>query len=161
MAEWWYWTKRIAKEQSRLAKANKAKVSRKLRKLYRIRQRRFRHAVNATIKSIVEEAYQLGISKIVLGELKGIIGGKNNGKVNSMVNNFWSFSWIVQRIREKAEKYGIEVEEVREYNTSSVCSKCSSEIVVKRGRLFRCLNCGAEAHRDAVGVLNIGLAQGG
>jgi transposase len=45
---------------------NKAKTS---RKLYRIRQRRFRHAVNAMIKTIVEDAYQLGISKIVLGDV--------------------------------------------------------------------------------------------
>ena len=48
---------------------NKAKTS---RKLYRIRQRRFRHAVNAMVKTIVEDAYQLGISKIVLGRLKNI-----------------------------------------------------------------------------------------
>jgi len=33
---------------------NKAKVSRKLKKFYRIRQRRFRHAVNAMIKWMVE-----------------------------------------------------------------------------------------------------------
>ena len=70
LSDWWYWTKRIAKEQSRLAKTNSAKTSRKLRKLYRIRQRRFRHAVNAMIKTIVEDAYKLGISKIVLGKLK-------------------------------------------------------------------------------------------
>jgi hypothetical protein len=30
-----------------------------------------------------------------------------------------------------------------------------------RGRLFRCLYCGLEANRDAVGVLNIGHLHGG
>jgi predicted acetyltransferase len=43
-----------------------------LRKLYKTRQRRFRHAVNAMIKQIVEDAHKLGISKIVLGKLKGM-----------------------------------------------------------------------------------------
>ena len=93
LSDWWYWTRRIAKQQSRLARTNKAKTSRKLRRLYRIRQRRFRHAVNAMIKTIVEDAHQLGIST--------------------------------------------------------------------KGRLFKCLYCGLEANRDAVGVLNIGHLHGG
>jgi len=28
-------------------------------------------------------------------------------------------------------------------------------IIIKRGRLFRCLNCRLDAHRDVIGVLNI------
>jgi len=32
--DWWYWTRKIAKEQSRLARVNKIRTSRKLRKLY-------------------------------------------------------------------------------------------------------------------------------
>ncbi|MHA1686424.1 MAG: hypothetical protein ACTSYD_08445 [Candidatus Heimdallarchaeaceae archaeon] len=31
---------------------------------------------------------------------------------------------------------------------------------MKRKRLFKCLDCGLEVHRDAVGSVNIGLAQG-
>mgnify|MGYP000049958955 CR=1 FL=1 len=78
-----------------------------------------------------------------------------------MVNNFWSFRWVIQRLREKAEEYGIEVEEVSEYKTSSVCPRCGSERSYRRGRLFRCLDCGLEAHRDAVGVLNMATLHGG
>jgi hypothetical protein len=62
--------RKIAKEQSRLARVNRARTSKKLRKLYRIRQKRFRHAVNAMVKAIVEYAYKLGISKIILGRLR-------------------------------------------------------------------------------------------
>jgi len=161
LSDWWYWTERIAKEQSRLARVNRAKTSKRLRKLYRIRQRRFRHAVNAMIKTIAEDAYRLGISKIVLGRLKGIRSDSHNGKANAMVNNFWSFDYIVRRFREKAEEYGIEVEEKSEYKTSSECPFCHSENITTKGRLFKCLNCGLEAHRDAVGVLNIGCLNGG
>ena len=72
-----------------------------------------------------------------------------------MINNFWSFAYIVRRIKDKAEEYGINVKEVSEYKTSSICIRCNSSYIVKRGRLFRCLNCRLEAHRDAIGVLNI------
>jgi putative transposase len=162
LSDWWYWTRNIAKEQRRLARVNGAKTSRKLRRLYRMRQRRFRHAVNAMIKTIVEDAYQLGISKIVLGRLKNIrTENHNNNKANAMINNFWSFSYIVRRFKEKAEEYGIEVGEVSEYKTSSKCPYCGSENVTNRGRLFKCYDCGLEAHRDAVGVLNIGHLNGG
>jgi len=165
LADWWYWTRRIAKEQSRLARINKAKTSKRLRKLFRIRQRMFRHAVNAMVKIIVEDSYQLGIPKIVLGRLKGIRKNSNNqnynGKANVMVNNFWSFDYIVRRFREKAEEYGIEVREVSEYRTSSECPLCHSENIITKGRLFKCLDCGLEANRDAVGVLNIGYLHGG
>jgi putative transposase len=161
LSDWWYWTRRIAKEQNRLARVNGAKTSRKLRKLYRIRQRRFRHAVNAMIKTIVEDAHRLRISKIVLGRLRGIRSDSHNGKANAMINNFWSFDYIVRRFREKAEEYGIEVREVSEYRTSNRCPLCHSEIIITKGRLFKCLSCGLEAHRDAVGVLNIGCLNGG
>jgi putative transposase len=162
LADWWYWTRKIAKEQSRLARVNRAKTSRKLRRLYRMRQRRFRHAVNAMIKTIVEDAYQLGISKIVLGRLKNIrTKSRNNNKANGMVNNFWSFNYIVRRFKEKAEEYGIEVEEKSEYKTSSKCPLCRSEDIITKRRFFKCLSCGLEANRDAVGVLNIGYLHGG
>ena len=160
--DWWYWTRRVAEEQSKLAKVNKVKTSRKLRKFYRIRQRRFRHAVNAMIKWIVEYAHRNSLSKIVIGNLKGIRNNNHhNSKANSMIHNFWSFSWIVQRLKEKAEEYGIEVVEVSEYRTSSICPRCGSSKVVRRGRLFKCLRCGLEAHRDAVGAINMGTLHNG
>ena len=161
LSDWWYWTRKIAREQSRLARVNKVKTSRRLRKFYKIRKRRFRHAVNAMIKTIVEYASRNGISKIVVGDLKGIRGNHGNSKVNSMINNFWSFRWIIQRLKERAEEYGIKVEEISEYKTSSICPRCSSDRVVKRKRLFKCLNCRLEAHRDVVGVVNIALVHNG
>jgi len=44
---------------------------------------------------------------------------------------------------------------VKENHTSSVCPRCDSTNVIKHKRLFKCLNCGLEAHRDVVGALNI------
>ncbi|MEM3438049.1 MAG: transposase [Nitrososphaerales archaeon] len=161
LADWWYWTRRIAKEQSRLAKVNGTKVSKKLRKQYALRQRRFRHAVNAMVKTIVEDAYVSGVSNIVLGKLKGIRGNIHNHKANSMINNFWSFNYTVKRFKEKAEEYGIEINEESEYRTSSTCPICHSRNTISKGRLFKCLSCGLETHRDSVGVMNIAHLYGG
>jgi len=161
LSDWWYWTGRIAKEQSRLERINRAKTSRKLRKLYRIRQIRFRHAVNAMIKRIVEEAHQLGTSKIVLGRLKSIRDNSHNSaKANAMINNFWSFNYIVRRFREKAEEYGIKVREAREYRTSSECPFCHSRGVRRHRGLFYCRKCDMAMNADAVGALNMARNDG-
>jgi hypothetical protein len=49
---------------------------------------------------MVEDAYQLGISKIMLGRLKGIGGNNYSGKANAVINNFWSFDYIVRGLGE-------------------------------------------------------------
>jgi putative transposase len=160
LADWWYWSRRISEEQSRLAKINNANRSRRLSKLYRIRQRRFKHAINAMVKMIVDNAYHLGIREIVLGKLKGIRSNNNNNsnnntKANAMVNNFWSYSYIVRRIKDKAEEYGIKVKEVNEHNTSSICPYCNLEGVRRYRGLFYCKSCNMVINADVVGVLNI------
>jgi hypothetical protein len=78
-----------------------------------------------------------------------------------MINNFWSFNYIVRRCGEKAEEYGIKVEEKSEYGTSSKCPFCHSENITTKGKLFKCLDCRLEAHRDVAGVLNIGYLNRG
>jgi len=128
--------------------------------LFRIRQRRFRHAVNAMVKAIVEDAYRLGVSKIVLGNLKGIRENNHSRRVNSMINNFWSFDYIVRRFKEKAEEYGIKVEEVSEYKTSSRCPFCASGGVRRHRGLFYCQRCGKAVNADVVGVFNIAKKDG-
>jgi len=159
LSDWWYWTRKIVKEQSRIARVNGAKTSRKLRKLYRIRQRRFRHAVNTMIKIIVEDTHKL-ISKIVLGRLKGIRDNSHNSKANTMINNFWSFNYIIRKFREKAEEYGIKVEEKSEYGTSSKCPFCHSKGARRYRGLFYCGKCVMVMNADVVGALNMARNDG-
>jgi len=110
----------------------------------------------------VEYTHQSGLSKIAVGNLKGIRENNHkNAKANSMIHNFWSFKWIIQRLKGKAEEHGIEVVEVSEHRTSSICPRCGSNKAFRRGRLFKCLNCGLEAHRDVVGVINMGTLRDG
>ncbi len=148
-----------------MKKVNDKHASR-LRKLYR-KRKRFRHSINTIVSRFVELCYNKGVSEIVVGDLNGIRSIRirsNNSKckkTNSMIHNFWShrYRYLIKRIKGKAEEYGIKVTEVKESYTSSVCPKCGSKNVEKRRRSFKCL-CGLEAHRDAVGCVNIGLAQG-
>ena len=127
-----------------------------------MRQRRFRQAINTMIRNMVRDLYELGVSKIVIGNLTDIREDNNKGKKsNSIIHNFWSFNHIIQRLKCTAQEYGIRVKEVSEYKTSSRCVRCSSENVVRQGKLFKCLDCGLEAHRDAIGVLNMANLYGG
>ncbi len=161
LSDWWYWVNRIAECQRRLEAVNGKKSSKRLSRLYRIRQRRFRQAINTMIRVMVRDLYDLGVSKIVIGDLTGIRDGNDKGKKsNAIIHNFWSFNYIIQRLKYTAQEYGIRVREVSEYKTSSKCVRCGSENIERKGRLFKCLNCGLEAHRDAIGVVNIGLTQG-
>ncbi len=161
LADWWYLNHRIAEHQSTLKEVNNRHTSKQLSKLYRKRQRRFRNKVNWIVKDFIETCWHKGVSEIIHGDLENIRdNAKFNKKPNSMIHNFWSIGYIVKKLKEKSEEYGIKVKPVGERGTSSVCPRCHSKHVMKRKRLFKCLDCKLEAHRDAVGSINIGLTQG-
>ncbi len=161
LSDWWYWNHRIAEHQAILKEVNNKHTSKQLSKLYRKRQRRFRTKINWIVKNFVETCWFKGVSEIICGDLRNIRdSAKFNKKANSMIHNFWSIGYIVKRLTEKSKEYGIKVTPVDEKGTSSVCPRCHSKHIMKRKRLFKCLDCKLEAHRDAVGSINIGLAQG-
>jgi len=161
LSDWWYWTKKISRCQSQLKRVNGRNTSKRLRKLYRKRKLRFRHAINTIIHRFVRLCCEKGVSEIVVGDPRGIRDNSDKGrKVNALVHNFWSFRYIIERLRTTAENFGIEVKLVRENGTSSRCPWCHSKNVRKHKRLFKCLSCGIEAHRDVVGALNIARLHG-
>jgi putative transposase len=162
LADWWYWTNRIARHQQRLISVNGRKKSKQLTSLYRIRKHRFRHAVAAFARQLVKDLYVRGVSSIVIGELTGIRNNSDHGrKGNAMVHNYWSHKHVADRLRWTAEEYGITVRTISEAYTSQTCPRCRSRHSLRVLRGFRCLDCGLEAHRDAVGVLNIATRCGG
>ena len=161
LSDWWYWSRKISKYQSQLKRVNGRNTSKRLRKLYRMRQRRFRHAVNTIIYRFVKLCYKKGVGEIVVGDVSHIRDNNDrNGKINAMIHNFWSFNYIIDRLKTTAENFGIRVKLVRENGTSSRCPWCGSKKVRKHKRLFKCLSCGIKAHRDVVGVLNIARLHG-
>ena len=161
LADWWYLSHEIDWLKS-AAKTNGRRTTKRIRALFRRRTLRFRQHVNTAVRRAIERMWQEGVSKIVVGDLKDIRANVNGGrKSNAMVHNFWSHRFLVQRIREVAEEYGISIETVNERGTSSKCPWCGSGEVVKRGRLLKCKVCGIEAHRDVAGALNIGAVHDG
>ena len=102
-----------------------------------------------------------GVGEIIVGDITHIRDNNDKGgKINAIIHNFWSFRYIIERLKTTAENFGIKVKLVRENGTSSRCPWCKSKNVRKHKRLFKCLSCGIEAHRDVVGALNIALLHG-
>jgi putative transposase len=162
LADWWYWTNRIARHQQRLLTVNGRKKSKQLSRLYRIRKNRFRHAVATFARQLVKDLYAKGVSTIVIGELTGIRSNSDHGRqANAMVHNYWSHKYVADRLRWTAEEYGMKIRTVSEAYTSQTCPRCRSRHSLRVLRGFRCLDCGLEAHRDAVGVLNMAARCGG
>jgi len=56
LAYWWYWTKKISHHQSITKKVNRVDTTKRIRKYYRKRQLRFRHAVNTIITDSLNSA---------------------------------------------------------------------------------------------------------
>lgn len=158
LSDWRYWTKMIGETQSILKVENKRHTSHKLRKLYRKRTRRFRHAINAMVRQLVEGVWKQGVSVIFLGDLKGIRNNSNLGKrTNQKIHNFWGFRYIIKRIKEVAEEYGIKVLEMSERNTSKTCSICGRKH--RNGRkhrgLYFCKKKKVTINADVNGARNI------
>jgi len=110
LADWWYWTRKIAHYQSIAKKVNGADTTKRIRRYYRKRQLRFRHAINTIIYRFVKLCYNKGVTEIVIGDIRNIRENNNkNSKINAMIQNFWSFRYITERLTTTAENFGIKV----------------------------------------------------
>jgi len=156
LADWWYWTKKIAHYQSIAKKVNGVNTTRRIRKYYRKRKLRFRHAISTIVHRFVKICYEKGVSEIIVGDISGIRQNNNkNAKVNAMIHNFWSFRHVINRLITTAENFEIKVKLVKENHTSSVCPFCGTKGKrVTRG-LFYCPKCNQIMNADVVGCFNI------
>jgi putative transposase len=156
LADWWYWTKKISRYQSQLKRVNGRNTSKQLKKLYRKRKRRFRHAVNTIVFRFVRLCFSKGVGEIVVGDVSHIRENNDKGnRINAMIHNFWSFRYIIERLVTTAENFGIKVRLVKENHTSSYCPFCGTKGKrITRG-LFYCPKCNQVMNADVVGCLNI------
>jgi len=163
LADWWYLSHQIDGLKKIAANTNgKRRSTKRIRGLFRRRTLRFKQYINTAVRRAIGRLWREGVSEIIVGDLKDIRANAKGGrKLNKMVHNFWSHRYLLKRIREVSEEYGIRVEVVNERGTSSRCPWCGSGEVVKRGRLLKCKQCGIEAHRDVAGALNIGAVYNG
>jgi len=146
-----YWRERIAKYQSIINKYG-VKVSRKLRVMYDKWRRQVKSLIDTKVRRVMEWLYEAGVSTIYVGYPKNIAQQKGNFNVS----NVWSYGYVIKRLKEVAEEYGMAVIEVDESYTSSTCpihgDSCGKRIV--RG-LFKCFKLNKAFNVDVVGALNI------
>lgn len=152
-----YWRRKIAEYQSKLNKSG-AKTSRKLKRMHEKVKLQARHYINTAVRQTVRKLYPLGVSKIVVGYPKGIARNSNKGsKQNFLLSHVWRFNYVIKRLTEVAEEYGIRVLVVGEAFTSKLCPVCGKPHEGARfvRGLYSCPATGLIFNADLVGAFNI------
>ncbi len=147
-----YFRHRIAEYQSKLNKHG-LKTSRQLRRLYDRWRRMARHLINTQVRRAVEWLYHQRVSEVYVGYPKEI--SQRSGDFYTV--NIWHYSYLLRRLQEVAEEYGIKVILVDETYTSSMCpihgsKECGRRIA--RG-LCKCYVLNKVFNADLVGAYNI------
>ncbi|WP_099212156.1 RNA-guided endonuclease InsQ/TnpB family protein [Thermococcus henrietii] len=152
-----YWRKKIAEYQSKLNKSG-AKTSRKLKRMHERAKLQAKHYINTAVRQTVKKLYDLGVSRIIVGYPKGIARNSDKGKKqNFLLSHVWRFNYVIKRLTEVAEEYGIRVVVVDEAFTSKLCPVCGKPHEGARfvRGLFKCPATGLVFNADLVGAFNI------
>ena len=149
-----YRTKKIAELQSRLPKTHK---SQRISLMFRCRQRRLKHAVNAMCRNIFKALEKRNVGVLVMGDLSGIRAKANHGKNgNQKLHNFWVYSMVQKRLVELGEEYGVVVRKVSERDTSKTCCLCGIQHNGRKERgLMVCHTTHRSINADVNGAVNI------
>ena len=112
----------------------------------------YRHRVS---KALVREAVDNGYTAIAFENLKHI----RKRILNASKFQQWAFRELQRHVEDKAEEYGIGVDDVKPHDTSQRCSheECGFTHEENRdGDEFECLSCGKELHADYNAARNVG-----
>jgi len=146
-----YWRMRIAEYQFTLNKYG-LKTSKRLRSMYSKWRRQVKSYIDSRVRQAIEWLYNIGVSIIKVGYPKNIV--QENGDFN--IVHVWTYGYLLRRVYEVAEEYGITVVYTDEAYTSSKCpihgEGCGKR--VKRG-LFKCTKLDKVFNADLVGAFNI------
>ena len=95
------------------------------------------------------------IKKIVIEDLTARMKVHFGKKWNRRLSG-WMRGYLQERIRYKAKKFGIEVNEVNPAHSSRECPRCHcTDKKNRQGDAFKCSICGYHGHADLVAALNI------
>jgi len=146
-----YWRQRIAIYQSIINKYG-VRSSRKLRLIYRKWRMQVKSFIDTQVRRFVERLHEIRVSTIYMGYPKNI--SQENGNFNNV--HVWTYGYLLRRLSEVSEEYGITVVFVDEAYTSSMCPLhgygCGKRI--SRG-LFKCMRLSKVFNADIVGAYNI------
>ncbi|MCC6054918.1 MAG: transposase, partial [Thermosphaera sp.] len=143
-----YWRMGIAEYQSTL-NGYGLRMSRRLRSMYSKWRRWVKAYIDSRVRQVIDWLYSVGVSIIKIGYPKYI--AQENGDFNNV--HIWTYGYLLKRIYEVAEEYGITVVYINEAYTSSKCPVhgpgCGKRI--KRG-LFKCTKLNKVFNADLVGA---------
>jgi len=125
----YYWRKRISEYQSTLNKYG-LKTSKRLRRMYSKWRGQIRHYIDARVREAVEWLYDVRVSTVKVGYPKSI--AQENGNFDN--NNVWTYGYLLRRLSEVAEEYGISVIYVDESYTLSRCPWHGDECGIRISR---------------------------
>jgi putative transposase len=147
----YYWRKKIAEYQSMLNKYG-LRTSRRLRRMHAKWKRQVRSYIDAKVREAVEWLYEAGVSKVKVGYPRYI--AQENGNFDNV--RVWTYGYLLRRIREVAEEYGISVIYVDESYTSSRCPWHGDGCGVRIYRgLFKCMTMNRVFNADLIAAYNI------
>lgn len=158
LKDWDYWGRRLAEHMSELAHRPKGqRSSKKLRRMFSQRGKRWEHAWEALSARIVALLRTHKVGHLTIGWPKDIRRDKNYGKKwNGRIHNFWGFDKASKILEQHCARAGIQTSRVLEGKSSSTCPKCHSENVVRKPRhVLTCRDCGFKAHSDQAGSRNL------
>lgn len=95
------------------------------------------------------------VKAIVVEDLSARMKAHFGKKWNRRLSG-WMRGYLQERIRYKAKKHGIEVNEVNPAHSSRECPRCHcTDKKNRQGDVFKCSYCGYHEHADLVAALNI------
>lgn len=125
----------------------------------RIREE-IRNYIGRTVKKAVSGRFNIAIEN--LKNLKDNKKGKWNKAINRKFN-YWFYFLTLQRIRDRAELFGVRCKSIPPQYTSQTCPKCGHiDKLNRHGEKFKCLRCGFNGDADHIAAMNIlhrGFAQ--
>jgi len=147
-----YWRSKIAGYQSKLNRCG-SKTSRRLRLMYSRWRRQIKSYIDGKVRQTIEWLHKAGVSVVKVGYPRYI--AQKNGNFNN--THVWTYRYLLKRIKEVAEEYGMTAVYVGEAYSSTKCpvhrnGKCTKR--VKRG-LLKCTRLNKVFNVDLVGAYNI------
>jgi len=150
---------------SRRKKLQKAKKTRAIRKSKGKEAHWMKDINHKLSRQIVNCANAQGVGTIKIESLAGIrkgttrTSGGAKARKNNRMKHSWSFYQLTLFITYKAERLGIQVEQVDPAYTSQQCPACGARNKAQ-DRMYVCAECGWHGHRDSVGAINISRRTG-
>lgn len=162
----YYFSKKIAHYQ-RILKSSylqndplKAYTSKRIKKLYRTKQRRINYLIHAATKKIVDYCRTNNISVVVIGDMKGIKNSCSFGHVTKQQFYSVAFARIINVLQYKLDGIGVKLIKVNEAY-SSQCPPNSKLVSFEYGSKSRRKKRGLYKYNkkvynsDALGAFNI------